>query len=154
MSAVWALAAASAILTGCASEPQMTREQLEAIDSSIGEAYVYLETIKPPEVTYFRFAEPLRYEILNGMFVVVEGYSAYYLVEFRKYCNELLSVDVYTDMADVRSRRGMLRSGLDTIRTCRIRAIYELPPEPEALPEGTGSPNTEPGAEEQNDDEE
>jgi hypothetical protein len=127
--------ALAALLTAaaCASDPDANTDPdplHEEIDPSVQETLVYLDTVKPPEVQSVRFREPLRYDVVNVRFVYMDVSSGRYLIQMARDCKPLKNNEIYTDMADRRSMRGRIRSGIDTIRGCRIESIYELP-EPE-----------------------
>ena len=133
-----ALPLIAAIVTGCAASPEQANVVTEEVDASVEETLVYLETIKPPAVDSIRFREPLRYDVVNVRFAYMEVKTGRYLIEMARDCRSLKSNDIYTDMADRRSMRGRLRSGVDTLRGCRIEAIYQLPEVTETRAENDG----------------
>lgn len=122
-------------IAGCAAQD----EQPELTDPSIEETRVYLETVKPKRISWIRYQEPLRYTVINNQFVILDLQTGRYLVETEKFCQPLTATTPHSDMRDQRRMRGRLRAGADTIRSCRIEAIYELPPlqtEPEGDSDG------------------
>ncbi|MDJ0938194.1 MAG: hypothetical protein QNJ00_00390 [Woeseiaceae bacterium] len=118
---------ATTLLSGCALFEQ---EQLEfdELPPKVQETKIYLQTVQPEKVFSLSYIEPLRYEVINVMYVLMESQGDRYLLELETICRPLRSPDIFADMADRRSIRGRIRAGIDTIRGCRIENIYKLPP--------------------------
>ena len=58
-------------------------------------------------------------------YVIVEARRDYYLVELYGRCRELMTE--YADIQpDIRPEAKAIRTGEDTIRGCRIKAMYEI----------------------------
>ena len=119
------LAIASLLLVACAANEEKPFDELPPY---VQETRIYLDTVQPETVVSVSFVEPLRYEVINEMYVVMEGHGGSYLLETERLCRPLTSPDIFIDMADRRSIRGRLRAQVDTIRGCRIAKIYKLPP--------------------------
>ena len=127
---------------------ERTPPEFDELPPYVQETKVYLDTIQPETVLSVSFVEPLRYEVINVMFVYMEGHGGRYLLETERICRPLKSQDIFVDMADRRSIRGRLRAGIDTIRGCRIETIYKLPPVDETTgpyPGQSYTPSTEDG---------
>ncbi len=114
----------------------------QRVDPSIEETRVYLQSVRPDTVSYIRYMEPLRYDVVNRMYVTIETQTGLYLVEMTRICRALTFDAASSDTADERRMRGRLRAGVDTIRGCRIKAIYKLP-EPAVETTGTEDGQTQ-----------
>jgi len=97
--------------------------------SSAAELRVYLDDVRPESVATIRFEEPMRWRGLNPFFAIVETRYGPHLIEMSWECGDLVSNQFYADMADRRSKRGILRAKVDTLRGCRIENFYKLPEE-------------------------
>lgn len=112
-------------------------------DPRVQETRVYLQTVKPETVNWVRYQDPLRYEVLNDLFVILRNGTGAFLLETKRTCTSL-SQDLHDDMRDSRLSRGRLRAGIDTIRGCTIETIYRLPDEePETTADETGPNSTQ-----------
>lgn len=101
--------------------------------ASAEELRVYVEEMQPEAVASIRFEEPFRWRGLNSFYAITEARDGPHLIEMSWECKELMSKDLYIDMADVRTRRGILRARIDTLRGCKIENFYKLPePAPSA----------------------
>ena len=78
------------------------------------------------EVRIIHLNEPIKYLYVNDNFVVVPTRRGDYLVGFRGRCSELRTRKYTADMIDIRVSARVLHSDFDTIRGCKIGAIYEL----------------------------
>lgn len=94
--------------------------------ASAEELRLYVDEARPEPVATIRFQEPLRWTALNPFFVIVETRNGPHLVEMAWECGDLVSDQIYADMADRRSKRGILRARIDTLRGCRIANFYKL----------------------------
>ena len=95
--------------------------------ASAEELRIYIEQMKPEAVANIRFEEPLRWRGLNPFYAITEARNGPHLIEMSWECNELMSKDLYVDMADIRTQRGVLRARIDTLRGCKINNFYKLP---------------------------
>ncbi len=111
----------------------LTQEEEYEEDPRIAETHAYLESLQPPTLNYVRYPEPLRYRPINMRYAILETNAGRFLLETERLCRPLMSSTPHSDMMDERRMRGRLRARADTIRGCRIGAIYVLPPveEPE-----------------------
>jgi hypothetical protein len=120
------------LLAGC-SAPGEREEDNDRPPGSRGRApaeeiRAYIAAAKPEEVHAVRFKEPLRWTYLNNYFVLMEARKGPHLVELAWECKDLrASAGIYSDMADRREKRGVLRANIDTLRGCRIETFYKLP---------------------------
>lgn len=120
-------AAVALFLTACATSEDRPPEEE---DPYIQETMVYLKTVKPETVSWVRYQEPLRYEVLNNKFVILRTGPEVYLIETERVCRDLTSRDFYVGNMARRNMRGRLRAGVDTLRGCMIATIYRLPGPP------------------------
>lgn len=74
-----------------------------------------------------RYEEPLRWTYINDYFAILETRNGPHLIELAWECKDLNSSQIYADMADRRSKRGILRAQVDSLRGCRIKSFYKLP---------------------------
>lgn len=95
--------------------------------ASAEELRIYIDEVKPEKVGSLRYEEPLRWTPLNSYFAIMEARTGPHLIEMAWECKELWSTAIYDDMADRRSKRGILRAKIDTLRGCRIENFYKLP---------------------------
>ena len=135
------LVALMATLAGCSLFEQETLE-FDELPPKVQETRIYLQTVQPEKVFSVSYTEPLRYEVINVMYVLMEGQGGRYLLELENICRPLNSRDIFADMADRRSIRGRIRAGIDTIRGCRIENIYKLPPVDETTGPDPGQKDT------------
>ena len=118
---------ATLLLVACASG---SREEIERTDPRIVETRVFIETVKPEIVTWVRYEDPLRYEVISNMHVILRTETGVYLLETEQLCRALTQIDIAEDMRDRRNMRRRLRADIDTLRGCKIETIYRLPDEP------------------------
>lgn len=129
------------LLVACASG---SREEVERTDPRIVETRVFIETVKPEIVNWMRYEDPLRYDVISNMHVIVETRTGVFLLETEQLCRALTQIDIAEDMRDRRSVRRRLRAGIDTLRGCTIETIYRLPDEPaETTAEESGQNTTQ-----------
>ncbi len=96
--------------------------------ASVEELREYIDAVQPTPVATLRFKEPLRWTYINDYFVIIEARKGPHLVELAWECKDLRSsAGIYSDMADRREKRGILRVNIDTLRGCRIENFYKLP---------------------------
>lgn len=105
----------TALLSGCAAPREDTYQQ--AIEDFV--AVSELE-----EASEIRHRDQLHYEVLNDHHVILKDRKKSYLIRFIRRCVELR--DNLTITPDVRYEAHVLRSRFDTIRGCRIAAIYPI----------------------------
>ena len=74
-----------------------------------------------------RYQEPLRWTYINDYFAILEARNGTHLIELAWECKDLNSSQIYADMADRRSKNGILRARVDSLRGCRIKSFYKLP---------------------------
>ena len=116
-------------MLGCAAEEEKEDQRPPGGRgrASVEELRVYVDEVKPTPAYTVRFKEPLRWKYLNDYFVIMETRNGPHLVELAWECEDLRSSQIYSDMADRREKRGILRAQIDTIRGCRIESFYKLP---------------------------
>ncbi len=117
------------LMLGCAAEEEKEDKRPPGGKgrASAEELRVYVDEVKPTPVSNVRFKEPLRWTYLNNYFVLMETRNGPHLVELAWECKSLHTNTIYSDMADRREKRGILRANVDTIRGCRIANFYKLP---------------------------
>lgn len=77
------------------------------------------------ELDKIRTRMGFNWEYLSERFVIVKTRDGDYLVRFRRRCRELNQLPV---QPDIRYDGSLLRSGIDTIRGCRIGEMYAIEP--------------------------
>ena len=121
------------LLAGCATSDEREEDEESARPpggrgrASAEELREYLRNVQPEPVTAVRFKEPLRYKAINYYFAIMDTREGPHLIELSWECKELGSRQIYTDMADRREKKGILRAQIDTLRGCRIENFYKLP---------------------------
>ncbi len=121
------------LLLGCTTSNERAEDEESARPpggrgrASAEELREYLRNAQPEPVAAVRFKEPLRYKAINYYFAIMETREGPHLIEMSWECKELGSRQIYTDMADRREKRGILRARIDTLRGCRIENFYKLP---------------------------
>jgi len=120
------------MLYGCTTQEDSRRPPGGLGQSSAEELREYLDKVKPEPVYSIRYREPLRWTALNNYFATVETLDGPHLVALSWECKDLTRTQIYGDMADRRTTRGLLRARDDTLRGCRIESFYKLP-EPKAV---------------------
>ena len=96
-------------------------------EAKVDETRAYIEAAQLEQVDIVRVIGSPRLRSSNRRFAVVEIGTSSYILETERDCRNLESRNVELGMVDFRVQRSMLRAGYDTIRGCRIKAIYELP---------------------------
>ncbi len=135
------LIVASLMLSACATD---AREEIERTDPRIVETRVFIETVKPEVVNWVRYEDPLRYDVISNMHVILRTETGVYLMETEQLCRPLTQIDIAEDMRDRRNMRRRLRAGIDTLRGCTIETIYRLPGDPaETTADEPGQTNTQ-----------
>ena len=123
--------AALLVLAGCAT-PQKAQE-IEAVRD-----FVAANELEQVERVRYRFRGDLKYRYVNDRYVKVEGRDGDFLVEFRRNCPELrdrirpetMSGPLQdSPLVDKPRDANVLNARFDTIKGCRIAAIYGLTPE-------------------------
>lgn len=126
-----AAAIAAALLSACATSGDDPPDNLLSRDAReqamIEETRAFLAAANLEPLPALRWVGPLRIESANRRFAVLKARSKRYLVETERDCASLPYANVNNSSIDIRQRRNLLRPGYDTIRGCRIKAIYELP---------------------------
>jgi len=117
------------LLIGCAAEEEKEDKRPPGGKgrASAEELRVYVDEVKPEPVYTVRFKEPLRWTYVNDYFLIMETRNGPHLIELAWECKDLRASQIYSDMADRREKRGILRAQIDTIRGCRIESFYKLP---------------------------
>ncbi len=117
------------LLMGCASDkPEEDRRPPGGPGrASAEELREYLDKVQPEAVHVVRFKEPLRWKAINYYFAIMETRDGPHLVELSWECKDVGSNQIFSDMADRREKRGILRARVDTLRGCRIENFYKLP---------------------------
>lgn len=124
----------TAIVAGCATGEEEERPPLTSREAReqalVEETQAYLRAANLEPITAIRYVGKFNIVTANRRFAVIEARSKRYLLETEIDCPRLPLAGATDDSIDVRVRRNMLRAGYDTIRGCRIKAIYELPQPP------------------------
>ena len=120
---VSALLAATIAISGCATsnteeaDTDYSRQTMELIRE------MQLETVPAIRVTHGE----LRIYQANRRFATARVGNDFYLFETERECPSLAQPYDKSYMGDYRTSGGWVRAGIDTIRDCRISAIYLLP---------------------------
>ena len=77
-------------------------------------------------VDEIRLDRQLTYSYVNDRYVTIPTRRGDYLLEFQRNCFELRQNDFDAQMVDRRDNANVLRARFDTIRGCRIAALYEI----------------------------
>lgn len=112
------------ILSSCAGNEPVDEDK---VDPRIGETRAYIDALELETLSYIRYPEPLRYTPINMRYAILETNAGRFLLETERLCRPLMETTAHSDMIDVRRMRGRLRVSADTIRGCRLSAIYVLP---------------------------
>ncbi len=121
------------LLSSCATNEPIDEYE---VDPRIAETHAYIQALQLESLNYVRYAEPLRYEPINMRYAILETNAGRFLLETKSLCRPLMAGTPHSDMIDERRMRGRLRTRADTLRGCRISAIYVLPPLEEAVENG------------------
>lgn len=138
----------SVILAACATgeeeeRPALTSRQARQ-QALVDETHAYIQSANLEQHTAIRYIGKFSIVSANQRFAVIEARSTRYLIETEIDCPRLPLAGATDDSIDVRMRRNMLRAGYDTIRGCRIKAIYELPEPPAETREPEDGQNNQP----------
>lgn len=108
------------LLAGCASQPQGVPDidESDAVDD-----FVAINELERTDVA--RTTNSFDYGYLTDRYVVVTTRRSYYLVQLFGRCPELTDVTANVQ-PDIRYEARAIRAGVDTIRGCRIKSIYEI----------------------------
>ncbi len=109
-----AVALSVTLVSGCATQPESTA------DDALSD-FVVVSELEPQDA--MRFRRQFNTRPLAGHYALLESQGDYYLVQFRQRCHELYE---NTFPADIRRDRNVLRTGIDTIRGCRIDQIFSI----------------------------
>jgi len=105
-----------ALMSACAT-------QADTDDSAAIDDFIAISDLH--EVRIVRTLDDFDYDALTDRYVIVEARRDYYLVELYGRCRELMTE--YADIQpDIRPEAKAIRTGEDTIRGCRIKAMYEI----------------------------
>ena len=109
------LVAALGFMTACASTTEIPSKQ--AVDD-------FVAVSELQETGDIRHFGTLQHTYLNDHYVLVTTRKEEFLVEFVRRCHELR--DNYQITPDIRRESNTIRAKFDTIRGCRIKAIYAI----------------------------
>ena len=105
------------VLGGCAAqEPEP--DEGGAVDD-------FIAINKPDEVSVARTTNTFDYGYVTDRYVIIKTRKKYYLAQLFGRCPELTSPDGDVQ-PDIRYEAKAIRAGVDTIRGCRIKTIYEI----------------------------
>ncbi len=139
----WAIIAV--LLTGCAGWQDKPEEDRRPPGgpgrASAEELREYIDKVQPEAVHVVLFKEPLRWRVVNYYFVIMKTRDGPHLVELSWECKDVGSNQIFSDMADRREKRGILRANVDTLRGCRIENFYKLPDVDAVEAEGDDAPD-------------
>ena len=121
-----------ALLAGCAAQDQKSTQD---IDQSLRD-FIEVRALEP--VNEIRTHSNDSWQKITERFVVYEARREIYLFEFVRNCHELNELNRVTP--DVRWDNRTLRARFDTLRGCRIEAIYGLTEAEAAEVENIGEP--------------
>jgi len=102
------------VLVGCAVQTGLTVDDAVVDYIAVSE----LQTLRTA-----RMRHQWSYKQVTERYVIVSARDDHYLVEFRRRCRELSDRHVTPDL---RHERNVLRSGIDTIRGCRIDRMFAI----------------------------
>ncbi len=108
------------LVAGCASQPQGVPE---IDDSGAIDDFVAINGLDPVDVA--RTANDFDYDFLSDRYAVVRTRRSYYLAQMFGRCPALMNVNADVP-PDLRYDAKAIRPGVDTIRGCRIKNIYEI----------------------------
>ena len=108
------------VLAGCASQPP----GVPAIDES-GAVDDFVEINDLEEVDVARTTNSFDYGYLTDRYVVIKTRKSWYLAQLFGRCPELSNVNAEVQ-PDIRYEPKAIRAGVDTIRGCRIKNLYEI----------------------------
>ena len=107
----------AAAVGGCASDQKIPSR--EAVDD-----FVVVSELPPTDsIRYFGHLQ-LQQTYLNDYYVIMSTRKEDYLIEFTKRCWAL--TDNSQVKTDIRHESNVLRAKFDTIRGCRIKAMYPI----------------------------
>lgn len=108
------------LVAGCASQPDGAPD----IDESTAiDDFVVINDLDAIDVA--RTTIGFDYEFLTERYVVVRTRNSYYLAQLFGRCPELMNVNADVQ-PDFRYDARAIRAGVDTIRGCRIKTMYEI----------------------------
>ena len=107
------------VLVACATAPD---DEPSAIteDDPIAD---YIQVAELREVDAVRSFESLQHRVISEDYIILYDRRRSHLATFRRPCRELYDVDV---TPDIRFDGNTVRARFDTIRGCRIEALYEI----------------------------
>jgi hypothetical protein len=115
------LVVALALLAGCAGQDEKETTSKQDITQAVRD---FIEVRELESLDQLRSGTNDGWRVLGDMFVIYDGRRDEYLVEFVRRCHELHDNTRIT--ADKRWDSNVVRARFDTIRGCRIAAIYAL----------------------------
>ena len=106
------------LVLGCANAP----EELSVVSKNDAvEDYIHVAELK--EIDLIRSFDQLHHKVVTEKYIVIYDRRDTYLAAFKRRCREL---NDHMVTADVRHDKNVLRARFDSIRGCRIEALYEI----------------------------
>ena len=115
----WVMLLLPAVLAACATAPDDEPGAI-AEDDPIAD---YIQVAELREVDAVRSFESLQHRVISEDYIILYDRRRSHLATFRRPCRELYDVDV---TPDIRFDGNTVRARFDTIRGCRIDALYEI----------------------------
>lgn len=115
--AILFVALLAAAVGGCASERKIPSR--EAVDD-----FVVVSELPPADSIRYFGQKQLQQTYVNDYYIILSTRKDDYLIEFTKRCWAL--TDNSRVEADIRHESNVLRAKFDTIRGCRIKAMYPI----------------------------
>lgn len=112
---------ALALLAGCASQDEQETLSRQDVTQAVQD---FIEVRELESLDQLRSGTNDGWTAIGDRFVIYKGRRDEYLVEFARRCHELYDNSRIT--ADKRWDSNVVRARFDTIRGCRIAAIYAL----------------------------
>jgi hypothetical protein len=112
---------ALALLAGCAGQDEKETTSKQDITQAVRD-FIEVRELEP--LDQLRSGTNDSWRAVGDMFVIYDGRRDEYLVEFVRRCHELYDNSRITP--DKRWDSNVVRARFDTIRGCRIAAIYAL----------------------------
>lgn len=83
----------------------------------------YIQVAQLKAVDAVRSFEQLQHRVISEDYIIIYDRRKFHLAVFRRSCRELFDHDV---TPDIRHDGNTIRARFDTVRGCRIEALYEV----------------------------
>ena len=108
-----------AALAGCAAAPDREPSAIAENDPIAD----YIQVAQLQQVDAVRSFEQLQHRVISEDYIIIYDRRKSHLATFRRPCRELYDEEI---TPDVRYDGNTIRARFDTIRGCRIEALYEI----------------------------